>query len=84
MGSYYWDLSDLLGAGGAEDLSQQHSAAAAHSSTSPYGSAERSFRNQTEATEEAALTRQVTVAVMQFCKLFLDDCTPPLYASPSS
>ncbi len=38
-------------------MTLQHSAPANHS---PYGSAERSFRNQTEAFEEAALSRQVT------------------------
>ena len=38
-------------------MSLQHSAVATYT---PYGSAERSFRNQTEASEEAALSRQVT------------------------
>ena len=35
------------------------SSAALMSSVSPYGSAERSFRNHSEASEEAAMTRQV-------------------------
>lgn len=30
----------------------------------PYGSAERSFRNQTEASEEAALSRQVILLLL--------------------
>ena len=46
----------VTGMGAGEDTSVHHSMAATHS---PYGSAERSFRNQTEASEEAALSRQV-------------------------
>ena len=37
-------------------MTVHHSMATTHT---PYGSAERSFRNQTEASEEAALSRQV-------------------------
>ena len=37
------------------------SSAAAMPSVSPYGSAERSFRNHSEASEEAAMTRQVLI-----------------------
>jgi len=49
----------LVSGTGVEDMSLQHSAPANHS---PYGSAERSFRNQTEASEEAALSRQVILS----------------------
>ena len=45
--------------GSCEDLSMHSSSAAVMSSVSPYGSAERSFRNHSEASEEAAMTRQV-------------------------
>ena len=45
--------------GSSEDLSMHSSSAAAMPSVSPYGSAERSFRNHSEASEEAAMTRQV-------------------------
>ena len=54
--------SDSPGAGvdgGSEDLSMHGNSNAAMPSVSPYGSAERSFRNHSEASEEAALTRQV-------------------------
>ncbi len=46
----------VTGMGAGEDMSVHHSMATGQT---PYGSAERSFRNQTEASEEAALSRQV-------------------------